>query len=191
VRPRLGLDLDGVVVDWVTCVNDLLREHFGYEVGPWERWDHAKRLVAPEHWAWLWTEGVEGGMFRHADAYPGAAVAVTRLCAIARVVVVSKVPPGGICDRLSWLGARSWPIKEAHLLNEATPKSSVDCDIYLDDSLENVEDLVDNAFGDVLVWDQPWNRGELPRASLASGRIIQRVETWAEVERAVRARGAR
>ncbi len=185
-KPRFGCDLDGVVSRWTERANELLNEEFGYDIGEWETYNHGKDQIKPEHWTWLWNEGVEFGLFRDLAIYPGADKAIRRIGGDARLVIITKCPPRAMADRLVWLAFRGWQIEEAHLINDKSLKSTVPCDIYLDDSPDVITDLLTNTDARVLLWDRPWNRGEEAIEQMNdSGREPRRVETWAEVHHAI------
>ncbi len=146
---RIGLDIDGVMYQWDKTARYMLRDVLPgspyKDVMKQESkgWDWIKDNVSPEHWEWLWTEGVRLGLFRYGHLYPGTIQAVRRLAEIGEVVLITHRPKQAVTDTLAWLGLLNLPISGLHLLTAMEPKSSVRpaCDIYLDDKPENVMDL--------------------------------------------------
>lgn len=177
---RIMVDLDGVCYDWDSTARFLLNHHFGYVFGPETlSWYFLRDAVAPEHWAWLWSEGVSLGLFRHGHLYRGTAEALDNLAGLGRLVVVTHRPESATRDTLAWIAYHELPVSEIHLLTSETPKSRVQpwCDVCVDDSPTVVEDLAAHTPSLVLVWDRPWNQG------VTSG---ERVYSWLDVIRRVR-----
>lgn len=142
-------------------------------------WDWIKQQVAPEHWEWLWKEGVQLGLFRYGHMYPGTVQAVRALASRGHeIVLITHRPASAISDTLAWLGLMDFPLAGVHLLTRQEPKSLVhpQCAVYLDDKPENVEDLwLRTHARQVCLMHQPWNvtyewnkRGQ------------KRVKTWDE-----------
>jgi uncharacterized HAD superfamily protein len=184
---RIGLDLDGVCYQWDKTVRYMLREILpdspytkdGPLGTPASHWDHVQENVAPEHWHWVWTEGVRLGLFRHGHLYPGTIKAVRQLAESGDVVVITHRPQSAVTDTLAWLAFQQLPISGLHLLTSGEPKSSVQpqCDIYLDDKVSNCIELAMRVPGVRLValMDRPWNQ----YSSFGSG-PVKRVCSWQE-----------
>lgn len=163
---RIGLDIDGVMYKWDKTARYMLREVLPNS--PYKQlltveskgWDWIKENVAPEHWKWLWNEGVRLGLFRYGHLYPGTIQAVRRLAEIGEVVLITHRPKEAVTDTLAWLGLLNLPIAGLHLLTAGEPKSLVQptCDVYLDDKPANVEDLAKHTTArTVCLMRRPWN----------------------------------
>lgn len=177
---RLGLDLDGVCYCWSDTAALLIRYHHGIEVGPSTSWNHIWERVPTHVWDWLWADGVKKhGLFRHGNSYPGTFEALDELSASGwDIVVLTCRPTSALVDTLDWLAYHRIPTREVRVLGEEGPKSSVPCDLYVDDNPANIADTV--SVGRSLLWTRSWNVNEDittlgPRAS--------RVETWRDVLR--------
>jgi uncharacterized HAD superfamily protein len=182
---RIGLDIDGVMYKWDKTACYMLREvlpNSPYKdtlKGDSLYWNWIPDQIAPEHWKWLWNEGVKLGLFRYGHLFPGTIQAVRRLAELGDVVLITHRPKAAVGDTLAWLSLLNLPISGLHLLTNSEPKSLVmpQCDIYLDDKPENITDLHNNTKGLAVLRRQPWNRDYITRAS---------VENWdqfiAEVE---------
>lgn len=179
---RLGIDIDGVMYHWDRTARYMLREVLPgspyKKDGPLgqesQHWDHIQELVAPEHWKWLWTEGVRLGLFRHGHLYPGTIQAIRRLAELGDIVVITSRPKAAVPDTMAWLAYQQLHISEVHILVNGEPKSSVpSCDIYIDDKFENCVELERNTEGFVCLMDRPWNQ---------AGLFWPRVRSWAEFE---------
>lgn len=183
---RIGVDIDGVLYEWSKTCRYLLREvlpdsPYGRD-GPLGRestnWNYIQDNVSPEHWRWLWTEGVRLGMYRHGHLVHGAVQGVRTLAdAGHHIVIISHRPPFAVNDTLAWLSHHGLPLHGIHLLANEAPKSDVmpRCDAYVDDKPDNVLDLAKNTEARlVALFDQPWNqdlRG-------AGAHRVRRVHGW-------------
>ena len=162
---RIGLDVDGVMYQFHRTACYMLRTMKGYpdtlRVENWTSWNWIKDNVSKEDWRWLWSEGVELGLFRHGHLHQGTIEAVRELSLRGDVVIITQRRPNLMQDTLDWLSYHKFPINELHLLHEDEAKSSVPhCDYYVDDKPDNVIDLRDNTKAAmVFLWQRPWNKG--------------------------------
>ena len=183
-RLRLGIDLDGVVADFNSGWMARYNHEFGaqLEASHVVSWDGMLRLThfpsMDEFWAWAQLGGAS--IFRELPAFPGAVETMTRLAADHRIVIVSSKFDWAIPDTLAWLSEHRVPAREIHFVWD---KTSVPCDVYLEDAPHNLEALV-TAHPDALVCRmvQPWNM-PLPGAL--------DVADWDEFAAAVAERAAR
>lgn len=182
---RIGVDLDGVCYQWDKTVRYMLRNVLpnspytkdGPLGQPAAHWDHVEENVSPEHWKWVWTEGVRLGLFRHGHLYPGTIVAIRKLAELGDVVLITHRPKNAVTDTLAWVAFQQLPISGLHLLTNGEPKSGVkpQCDVYVDDKVQNCVDLALHVPGVRLVglMDRPWNQ----HADFGSG-PVRRVFGW-------------
>ncbi len=181
---RIGLDIDGVIYQWDKTARYMLREVLPnspynepdefFQDGLFrgmrmksplrqesQSWDYIQKHVAPEHWEWLWTEGVRLGLFRYGHLFPGAVQAVRKMAEKNDVILVTHRPKAAVKDTLAWLALQDLPIVGLHLLTEGEPKSTVrpSFDAFIDDKPENVEDVSENSdCMNVILMRRPWNR---------------------------------
>ena len=139
---RLGIDLDGVVADftlgWMTRYN----REFAAELTP----DQANSWNVPvslTHFAdmgefWRWARQGERSIFGELPLYAGAIPALQKLAVDHRIVVVSSKFDWAIPDTLAWLSEHRFPSREIHFVWD---KTSVDCDVYLEDAPHNLQAL--------------------------------------------------
>jgi uncharacterized HAD superfamily protein len=165
------MDVDGVLYRWSDTANFLLKRQFGYDLVESTSWNYIKESVAPEHWKWLWADGVlKHGLFRHGNCYPGSFEAMGALKAMGHeIVILTSRPDDAIQDTLDWVAYHRIPTSEVHILGPGKKKSTVTpaCDICLDDNADNVRDL--ETTGAVsLLWDRPWNRDAIDLARIFS-----------------------
>lgn len=178
---RIGIDLDGVCYEWQRTVMYMLRAYRGYsreqlsDVYKWTGWDWLKTQIGEEDEKWIWTEGIEKGLFRYGHLYPGTIKALNELAKIGELVILTHRPRAAIQDTLDWLAFNKLPVAEVHVLFHQEAKSSImpACDIYLDDALHNVKDFERNTNGIALLWTRPWN--------MVTDEPFQRVTSWEQV----------
>ncbi|MGB0114139.1 MAG: hypothetical protein WBP59_13025 [Ilumatobacteraceae bacterium] len=179
-RLRLGIDLDGVVADfnagWISKYN----EHFDAELTPEhvDIWDAPTLLTHFTHmgefWDWARTSGGGASIFRILQPYHGAVAALDRLAAHHRIVIVTTKPHFAVHDTYEWLAEHRIPTTEVHIVDD---KTTVDCDVYLDDADHNLEAL-SAAHPDATVcrYVRPWNRAHAG---------VSEISTWQEFEQLV------
>jgi uncharacterized HAD superfamily protein len=165
-RLRIGLDIDGVMYHWEKTARYMLREilpNSPYKGDPaLERpstgWNYIEHNVAPEHWKWLWSEGVKLGLFRYGHMFKGTIEAVRHLAELGDIIVITHRPAAAVPDTLAWLAYQQLPLAGVHILTHQEPKSTVEaCDFFLDDKPENCIDMNDTG-AEVWLMDRPWNQ---------------------------------
>jgi len=193
---RIGVDIDGVLYEWSKTSRYLLREVLPGspypKTGPLGQesthWNYIQDNVSPEHWKWLWTEGVRLGMYRHGHLVHGAVQGVRDLVAAGHdIAIISHRPKFAVNDTLAWLTMHQLPLAGLHLLTNEEPKSYVKpmCDVYVDDKWDNVMDLARNTPAKlVALFDQPWNQ-EL-RSGAWDLKNIKRTKSWPAFVEAVK-----
>lgn len=188
---RIGVDVDGVLYKWSKTARYLLRE--ALPDSPYKapghplhteatHWGYIEEHVSPEHWRWLWTEGVRIGLFRHGHIIKGAMEGMRNLADDGHdLFIVTHRPKAAVTDTLQWLAFCDFKLAGVHILTDQQPKSTVKCDVYVDDKPENVEDLRYNTDARlVTLFDAPWNRHWIPPLG------IQRVANWGDFVQLVR-----
>lgn len=139
---RLGIDLDGVVADfnagWTTRYNDA----FGTSLKPDDilQWEG---LLGFTHFAdmeefWAWAREPAPSVFRHLPPIDGALETLRDLAERHWLVIVSSKFDWAIPDTLEWLAEHRVPAREIHFVWD---KTTVDCDVYLEDAPHNLEAL--------------------------------------------------
>jgi uncharacterized protein len=162
-RPlRLGIDLDGVVADfnagWIPRYND----SFGatLSVDDVDGWNSPVRLTHFTSMSqfWKWSSEVTGGasIFRVLDPYPHAVETLHRLSRRHHIVIVTTKPAFAVHDTFAWLAEHRIPTTEVHIVDD---KTSVSCDVYLEDADHNLEELrAAHRTALVCRFVRPWNR---------------------------------
>ena len=144
-RLRLGIDLDGVVADFNAGWIERYNAQFGAELLPEhvDIWDAPTLLThftnMREFWGWARTAGEGASIFRVLQPYHGAIDALQRLARDHRVVIVTTKPHFAVHDTFEWIAEHRIPTREVHIVDD---KTTVHCDVYLDDADHNVRALV-------------------------------------------------
>ncbi len=159
---RLGIDLDGVVADFNEGWTRLYNAEFGASVDPDEvaMWDapveltHFRSMAA--FWRWAATCSNGSSLFRVLQPYPGAVDALSALATRHHIVILTTKPVYAASDTFAWIAEHRLPTTEVHIVDD---KTSVPCDVYLDDGDHNLEALL-AARSDAVVcrYVRPWNR---------------------------------
>jgi 5'(3')-deoxyribonucleotidase len=193
----IGLDIDGVCYHFERTARYMLRRKLsdeGREVPaalyePSYSWNAIEENVSPEDWGWLWTAGVEAGLFRYGHVVGGAIEGVQALNELGDVVAITTRPKQAVHDTLVWLATMfdKAPLSGINILSHGQAKSEVrpQPNIYVDDGTHNLDDIVENTKPHVraVLFDQPWNQGYThPYRNHRWARAVG----WAEVVRLVR-----
>lgn len=175
--PRIAVDLDGVVYDWGGTVKYLIRQHWGITLPDSTHWNYVEENVPPEAWRWLWTDGVELGLFRYGHHLKGSVDGLRELSRLGDLEVVTHRPRAALQDTLRFIANLPDVFAGVHFLTNSEPKSIIGCDVYLDDAPHVAEDVT-AAGKRAVLFSQPWN---------ANARGYIRANGWNDVVPAVQA----
>lgn len=157
---RLGIDLDGVVADFVTGWTTLYNAEYAATIDPRDvdHWDAIPDLTHFAHMGdfWRWASHLDGGsLFSHLEPYAGAVDALRGLATRHSIVIVTTKPGWAIHDTFAWISKHRIPTREVHITED---KWMVDCDVYLDDGPHVLDDLVAHRPESVVCrYVRPWN----------------------------------
>jgi 5'(3')-deoxyribonucleotidase len=186
---RLGIDLDGVVADFNVGWIERYNRDFGTQLHHSQvvAWDGLHTLTHFESMEdfWAWAQTGAASVFRDLPVVEGALPTMHELAREHRIVIISSKFDWAIPDTLAWLAEHRVPAREIHFVWD---KTSVPCDVYLEDAPANLETLV-AAHPAALVCRmvRPWNRpvaGAIDVADWSSFR--ERVHGWAADHRVPR-----
>ena len=181
----LGLDLDGTCADFYGAMRVIAAEWTGRpleDLDPEPQW-------SMENWG-IGEAGYEDfhrfavtqrSLFEAMDPLPGAPQAIRRLATEGvriRVITHRLVIPffhvEAVTQTVRWLDSHGIPYWDLCFMRE---KDDVDADLYVEDSVKNIERLLD-AGAEVLVMTNGANRSR--------EFACQRAESWDEAEGAIR-----
>lgn len=142
---RLGIDLDGVVADFNSGWIERYNRDFGTDLSvdqivEWDAPTHLTHFTGmDDFWSWAKTCGEGRSLFRPLRPYAGALESLRRLRRLGhKIVILTTKPDFAVHDTYAWLSEHEVPTTEVHILDD---KTTVDCDIYLDDADHNLEAL--------------------------------------------------
>ena len=159
-RLRLGIDLDGVVANFNVGWMERYNREFGAQLHDSQvvAWDGLHNLTHFDTMDdfWAWAQIGQASIFRDLPVYPGAVETMGELALEHRIVIISSKFDWAIPDTLAWLAEHRVPAREIHFVWD---KTSVPCDVYLEDAPANLDALV-TARPEALVCRmvRPWNR---------------------------------
>ena len=170
---RIGIDIDGVIVDLVSSVLPLLSKACGRPVSHRDIYcfDIGKALNIEDKMADVWAQVYRGNTLRFAPPIKGA---ITGLSALREheIWLVTRRPTSTRSHTMSWL--REKRIKYDHLIFDSSPnKHSVgqNFDVFVEDNLEQACAIAEACIFSLLL-DQPWNQ------TLILPKHCTRIEDW-------------
>lgn len=170
----LGLDLDGVVFDYIKAVRQYFSKSLGVDPKSlkdphkWSFVESGWPIKDENHFVDLHCGAVAQGMFAQMETLPGASQTLWELsdAGVYIRVVTHRLIRGGMHaasagDTVQGLERANIPYKD---LTFVTYKPDVGADVYIDDAPHNIEQL--RAAGKhAIVFDQPYNQHvSAPRA---------------------------
>jgi uncharacterized HAD superfamily protein len=183
---RIGVDADGVLADFDKSMVDGYNRSFDadLEYKQITHWDAFESLTGWTHdeW-WDWVVKDHQRVFLDAPPLPGAVEGMRALKdAGHELAIISAKPKWAAGHMIEWLHQHEVPYDEIHITSK---KSLVICDVYIDDALHNVVDLLENAGGLVIqysAWPYVNEGKQIPGAVYAKSwdRIINTVLLYDE-----------
>ena len=161
-----------------------IEDRDGPDAVPWQLkepsrdWDWIMNSVRKEDWRWLWEDGVKAGLFRYGHVIGGSIEGVQALNELGDVIAITSRPKEAVHDTLVWLSTMfdKAPLSGINILSHGQLKSDVRPrpDVFIDDGVHNVTDVLEHTEARVVLFDQPWNQDyECPEG------------TWSRCARAV------
>ena len=189
----LGLDLDGVVADYVYGLREVvaadrgvLPETLTLDVDwHFEVWGLSKLEWKSYHQSAV----LDRRIFRTLPVIPGAVDALHRLRAAGASIriLTQRHSPDGLHhsvleDTADWLQRNNIPFDDFMLVGD---KAAVPCSLYLEDAPHQIDALV-GAERSVLVFEQPWNRASIsPRRVEVARGLLAHANGWPMAEQKI------
>jgi 5'(3')-deoxyribonucleotidase len=159
---RIGIDLDGVVVNFTKGWTTHYKEEFGKEIKEEDEvtWGLSKPLThfVKEADFWNWARDLNGStVFRNLEPYDDSIETMKKLSFDGHeIVIISSKPWWAVTDTFLWIGENKVPTREVHFTED---KWKIDCDIYLDDAPGQLENYLKNKPNKVIVrFIRPYNK---------------------------------
>lgn len=188
---KLAIDCDGVMYEWSKTARYMLRTYRGYDKnGPLGKestyWNYIQDNVDDVDWKWLWSEGVDLGLFRYGHVVTGAIEGMHTLAQEGhKLSVVTHRPASAVNDTLeflSYLAGDLWKWDGVHIFTNMETKTTVQADILVDDKPENLAEWAETG-RTALRFVRPWNM-MVERSLIHSN--IKRADGWEGVVEYVR-----
>jgi uncharacterized HAD superfamily protein len=153
---RIGVDIDGVVADFVSAANGWVSREYGILSIPATTWNWFEGYPGgAAKWAALWDKGIrQEKLLLTCAVIPGARHTVQRMMRHHEVVFVTYRPEDVMDQTHTWLERN---IGRGFELMRTDDKSEAKADLHIDDHPETVDALRRSGLRSVL-FRQPWNR---------------------------------
>jgi 5'(3')-deoxyribonucleotidase len=139
----------------------MMREYVGVEMPPveefWTRWDAQLQYGTESKHRWMWSGGVDLGLFRYGHMIKGARRGLEQLAHEHEVGIVTHRPARATPDTVDWLSLYMKDIPYTlNILSNGEPKHTVKADVLIDDKGSNIEQWC--RVGRVgILFERPWS----------------------------------
>jgi 5'(3')-deoxyribonucleotidase len=165
---KIAVDLDGVCYEWQRTYRYMMREYRGIDMPPieefWTYWNAPDQFTTKQDRDWIWSKGVELGLFRYGHMVKGARIGLQALASAGhKLEVVTHRPANATTDTLDWVSLyfKDIPLNGFKMLTNGESKNVSTADVLIDDKMENINDWCESDRPAVL-FDQPWNHQYIP-----------------------------
>ena len=179
---RIGLDIDGVLANFVKTFIPLVRERYGVALAEQDIYVHDLFLVLgiTESEA---IELIRATIRSDLDLIDGAKEAIETLNREHDVILLTARPDDLLGVTKQWLAAKGIPYSELlHVREGAKSAASLSLDVVVDDHLREAIAFAGKV-RKIIVFDHPWNH------SFNAGRLFERAYSWDDVLRIIDALG--
>jgi 5'(3')-deoxyribonucleotidase len=146
----------------------------------WTSWNADQESTNRADRDWIWTEGVERGLFRYGHMVKGARRGLEALVEQGhKLSIVTHRPENAVTDTLEWAGLyfKGIPLAGFNILSQGQPKTTVGWDVLIDDKPENIADA--EAAGRIgIMFSQPWNQDASPACRVRDWRQMSLGVEW-------------
>jgi len=174
-RLRIGIDMDGVVSDFVGTFIPLVKEKYGIDMKRDDIYVHDLFLVlgiTEEEAGELIVETLSHPI----DPMPGAVEGLKRLYENHDLHLITARPRSTMSITKAWLSSHDIPYHSLAWLTEGNKHlAEENLDVIIDDHLREVLRFRDKA-KHLVIFDHPWNQSKNLRG------LFTRVRTWKEIE---------
>jgi hypothetical protein len=170
---KIGIDIDNVISNTFSDLADYFNQFMGKSASPEEvvqvmRNEKLKMLM---YWFVTWREK----LLTKVAPIDGASEVITEWHKTHQILLVTSRLSLFNRQTKDWLKKHDVPFHELHHAKEKTKhKKAPNCDVFIEDNIEECEVLADYC-ETVLLVDQPWNRRTPSKSN------IIRVKDWEEI----------
>lgn len=179
---RIGLDMDGVVYDYVTNLSNLIVADGGDPIPPDCGWFKPDELWPPYF-------DYPYSVFFNGRPIEGAITGCRALKRMGHEVwIITAAKPEAANPKLDWLkkyGIQYDNFVITGLDHSAEPKSAIYCDLYIDDGAHNIQELFQNTEAHLIIYEQSWNKTEEMKILEETFSRVERARNWMEVVKLV------
>lgn len=193
---RIGVDMDGVLADFDRGWTERYNADFGTNLKPKhnDHWDALITLtgLTYDEW-WEWAQSKHEDLFLSLPALPGSIRGMWDLREDGHeICIITAKPRWAAGHPSSWLIKHNIPYDEIHVTSK---KQYVVCDVYVDDALHNVVDLLENTDARVIQYAAyPYvNGGERVEGAIYATSwddVVREVRSWQRFMELVGSQGA-
>jgi len=182
----IAIDLDGPCYEYDRTARYMLAAYglIHKAIPRTTSWDTIKDNIPKEAWAWLWTRGVELGLFRYGHMVKDTRVGLEQLVSQGhRIIIVTHRPAQAAQDTTEWVNLffKGIPLEGLYMLHNREDKTTVEWDVLIDDKYQNILDA--EAAGRIgILFRREWNALERPK---------YKAYGWKDVPSVIRSIGAR
>lgn len=171
---RIGVDLDGVISDFVSTFIRVVDEKYGVKLDPSQIYVHDLFLVlgiTEDDALSLILETLS----RDLDVFEGAREALVQLKTNHEIIIITARPAQTYEMTKKWLEQKNIPHDKLHYLVEGNKhQKELGLDVFVDDHLKEIIRFYGKA-KKLIIFDHPWNK------SLNVLRLFERAKNWNEV----------
>ena len=185
---RVGFDLDGVLYDFGNSVRrylDSIGTPYGFKDDAAEphHWDFYEYWgMDRKQFTQLCHDGVDAGYIFQGGIRPNAVSAVERVARLGHDVIIITDRQFGTVPQNSHNATNEWLAQHGIEYDElvfSADKTAVQTDVFVEDKLENYDNLVANNTSCFLI-NRPWNHD--PEMGINDGRLrISDIKDYAEM----------
>lgn len=171
---KVGVDIDGVVANFVAGFIPLVKERYGLILREQDIYVHDLYLVlgVPPDEA---MDLVRQTISRDLEPYPGAIKGLARLRRRHQVALVTARPEDMLAVTEKWLAARQIQYDRlCHFKEGLKHRNQYAFDVFIDDHLREAFGLVGKV-PHIIIFDHPWNR------TFDVAGLFRRAHNWREV----------
>ena len=155
---RIGIDVDGVTLDFHRALRERYEEWFGREVPEFRRWNDPLDLLHFDTWGDMWAWADRADVWHDMHRVPGAPGAIDALLdAGPQVAFVTSRSEVAASAARRWHRASPWIGRSSLFTDLGANKFLVKCSVYVDDAPSVIKALRREG-KQVIRFHREWNK---------------------------------